>query len=403
MPAAPRDPRTATAALDRFAPHPALRTLWAMGGAPLAFVRADERLGDRLAAMMRDDVPPIVKEDGRAISALAAVIDLANITPTNDAAVAPETAASDNQEPNDAGRKSTQPHLSTLSTLSHLLTKLREPQQSSPSSASSAPSAPLRVSPLLHSPAERPPNPVRAPKQEPTPSTTTETRKPPARWPIVRPVTIGPKSPNPAPATAGQRALHESSHKGSVLAAALGPSSPIVQSILDEHGARAQESPPTDAARTVAARLLQITEQVERKVAAARVNAEMTRNGASRARRFSTTDSPATDEHRGTDREASEPAAAIAPRIATQPPAAAAPSPRSGPAFTHAAEPTELRGFRGLAMRAIAQDTPGSERAPMLQPLHHTRQGWADVDAPDAWSLDAAARLEGLDLDEVAS
>jgi len=52
------------------APLPELRALFASGGAPLAFVRKDEQLAERLLRMARDDVPAIVERSARAAQIL---------------------------------------------------------------------------------------------------------------------------------------------------------------------------------------------------------------------------------------------------------------------------------------------------------------------------------------------
>lgn len=52
------------------APLPVLRALFASGGAPLAFVRKDEQLAERLLRMVRDDVPAIVERSARAAQIL---------------------------------------------------------------------------------------------------------------------------------------------------------------------------------------------------------------------------------------------------------------------------------------------------------------------------------------------
>ena len=85
----------------------------------------------------------------------------------------------------------------------------------------------------------------------------------------------------------------------------------------------------------------------------------------------------------------------------------------SSGATGHMNEPTTpVGGFRGLARWAAEQagDPEASAaigrtenvRAPMLQALHVGRRGWGVAGESTVWSLDAAARSEGIDVDEVA-
>lgn len=397
------DPRTATAALDRSAPHPALRSLWALGGAPLAFVRADEQLAERLARLVRDEVPTVVKDDGRSIGVLTAAVDLARLTPRQAALDAPAEPVDTSHEPREA-KSAKDPIRSDGSPLSRVLATLREQTHASPVSATSAASTPLRPTRLSPSQQASSPSHARTPSLKPISAGNRDHVRLSARWPNVGAVSIGRSSPNQSGVAAASHGKGQLHSPGNLIATALTTLPSSTQALVDAHVAAVRTSPPSDVVQDTAARLLQITERVERKLAVARASAESAAAGSANPRRSrSAADSSSLDERRGAPSPAPGSPEAAASRLASQPAAATAPVTRSAPAFTNAAEPVELRGFRGLARRALDESSPGGERAPMLQPLHHTRQGWADVDAAESWSLDTAARLEGLDLDEVAS
>ncbi len=400
-----RDQWTATAAGGSHSPHPALRTLWALGGGPLAFVRADEAMAERLQRLTRDVTPPLVQGDGKPIQALTTTFDLTSLSgqlidATSDSA----------HEPNDANAGAPHRRRTPLSTLITQLRRKQTANPETPSSSFSAPSAPLRVQPLVAPQSAPPPHPPR------TPTTTAPHAKKPnllatalttLSWPQATPVTAGRTSLSSA--TDPVRALVEGATAKSPLASLPLPSRATIREMLADYAAAATSISRHDLAATAAERLLQITERVERKVAAARATAGAGATRQAVTRRMAT--------------ESAANAAAVAPRqvqpgdaapapdalrasgrgdAGTIAPAGAAPS--FAPSFGASAEVTELRGFRGLALRAAAaSDDAPTERAPMLQPIHQGRRGWDEIDAADAWSLDAAARLEGLDLDEVAS
>ncbi len=405
-----REPTKGAPPGDSHAPHPALRALWALGGGPLAFVRADERLAERLSRMTRDEVPAIVRDDGRSIVALAAGVDLANVSRGFG------NADEGMHEPNDANAEERR------SALSSVLARLREQERATPGanpSVSSVTSAPLRVPKLFNAKASGAPRAQRS-ASPPSPgasghaigaalaATITEPTAP-SRWPSVGAVTAGrTASTTSVPRISGAaRAIVEGATSANPLAQLLAPSSTAIQAMLADYAANTAPPAPQDAAARAAARLLQITERVERKIAAARAGAagDVTRQ-ARTARGAGHPPTPSSGEqHRRQQEGDATPAAGAARTSLRAQGGATAPAVAHSPAASFSApeQAVELRGFRGLAMRAASDETPPGERAPMLQPLRHARRGWDEVDAADAWSLDSAARLEGLDLDEVAS
>jgi hypothetical protein len=402
-----REPTKAAPPGESHAPHPALRALWALGGGPLAFVRADERLAERLSRMTRDEVPAIVRDDGRSIVALAAGVDLASVSSGLG------NADQGMHEPNDANAEERQ------SPLSNVLTKLREQQRTKHDTHSSASSAPLRLPKLFNAKASGAPRAQRS-ASPPLPgasghaigaalaATITEPTAPP-RWPSVGAVTAGrTASTTSVPRISGPvRAIVEGAKSANPLAQLLAPSSTAIKAMLADYAANTAPPAPQDAAARAAARLLQITERVERKIAAARAAAggDLTRQ-ARTARGVGHPPTPSSGEqHRRQQEGDATPSAGAARTSLRAQGGATAPSVAHSTAASFSApeQAVELRGFRGLAMRAASDETPPGERAPMLQPLRHARRGWDEVDAADAWSLDSAARLEGLDLDEVAS
>jgi hypothetical protein len=406
-----RDAWKATAAGGSYAPHPALRSLWAVGGGPIAFVRADEQLAERLSRLARDEVPALVREDGRAVSTLTAPVDLSRV-----AGGAGDTSDT-MHEPNDANVDGTEQHRPALSSI---LDRLRERQQwsaRSVPSASSAPSASVRVSKQSSRAPSAPPRQPHSPTSlqvadtmRTRSSTLARDASPatPQRWPQARAVTVGRSLTGPAqpPASALTHSAPDSTGAAPSIASPLLSSPSAVQSMLASYEG-GSAPPPHDAAMT-AARLLQVTERVERKLAAGRAAAGPHASRRSSLRRGASEDrtSDASDSSRTIRPTGALPADGTtrAPRQAHAALSSSGDLPSAAaPAFGTAAVSTELRGLRGLAMRAAQEATTAGERAPMLQPVHRARRGWDDGDATDAWSLDAAARLEGLDVDEVAS
>jgi len=392
------------------APLPSLRTLFASGGGPLAFVREDEQLTERLARLVRDDVPAIVEQGVRATRMLTDIPDLAQLS-----TLALERA----REMGDA-----LPDESEM--VRRVAGRLRGDMDRSGSA--SAPTDPSSVEPGDKVKSRRSPGDGRIFPQ------------------IVREITRdfveglgrknakGPSRKSPASRGDGGAPLPlakiaamlapKPDVKGAVRDVAKGviTSAAGVARILGQvekdlvpsssakgaqRGAAAKKK-PVDI-REIIASIDAVVNSINRQ-AGRRATARGSAGGARRGGERGAGEGVATPSRSGRSETPGGETSARSARVSASDYKAATPVDRQ---YTMSEPITPVGGFRGLAQWAAEQsgdaelsaaiDRTDRERAPMLQPMHASRRGWGLEGDALALTLDDAARSEGVDIDEVAS
>ncbi|MFN8668424.1 MAG: hypothetical protein U0164_14700 [Gemmatimonadaceae bacterium] len=403
------------------APLPSLRSLFASGGGPLALVRKDEALAERLVRIARDDIPAIVEQGARAAQVLTEVPNIGQFLSSldvhaNESSDAkhdergssprrPPSRTTQHDDERARGRTAPSRHDAERWPSREKRSAMLSPDFVEAIKAAVSPSK-ERVKQQDAKDADRIAKIVREVQAAIAASRVTVGKAPAVRR---KPDVIGAArsvASEVAKSAAGVARILSQFDKGS------SPSRKAKEG--ERQATRDQATRRGDAREAVASidAMMTLVRRLEHRGSkeydARRHKVLETRQGASeeyvRERRGAAgggASSHGAASSRGAERSGARPGSAHGAEQHSVP----------MPAMSEAIAPTG--GFRGLAQWAAEQsgdadlstaiERNDGVRAPMLQQLHASRRGWTLSGDELALSLDGAARNEGLDLDEVAS
>ncbi|MCC6928101.1 MAG: hypothetical protein IT359_03820 [Gemmatimonadaceae bacterium] len=411
------------------APLPSLRSLFAAGGAPLALVRHDEQLAERLVRIARDLVPPIVEQGARATQVLTAVPDIAQFPSSIDAHADESSDASEARNDERAASPRRRSSSTVSSAAPHEMEKAGHPR--GPVAEWHRVDQLLKeekraARPELGAAGEERARTSRAMEHETTRKENEGERLAKLLGDLLanvarRQMALG---RTPAVRRKTDAAGVARSVVREVAKSAAGVARILSQFDKDATTSRGAKEGERQATRDKATTRERVRDALGAIDAMTNLVRRLERRGAkeydARANKAFTTRNVATDDHARERRPSASGGVAMrgsAPRDGERSGVRAESrrgDERSGVTMPAMSEPVApAGGFRGLARWAAEQSGDAElstaiergdvERAPMLQQLHATRRGWTLSGDELAWTLDSAARNEGLDLDEVAS